>query len=123
MTTTSRTGTLPPTLDWVEAFPAAITVCDREGTILSMNARSRATFAKAGGEALLGSSLFDCHPAAASEKIRELLSSAESNAYTIEKDGVRKLIFQAPWFLDGECAGLVELSLVLPPTMPHHVRG
>jgi hypothetical protein len=47
---------------WLEAFPAAITVTDETGTILYMNARSRETFAKDGGGALVGKSVFDCHP-------------------------------------------------------------
>jgi hypothetical protein len=42
--------------------------------------------------------------------------------YTIEKNGVRKLIFQAPWFQDGKYAGLVELALEIPAEMPHFVR-
>ena len=44
------------------------------------------------------------------------------NAYTIEKGGVKKLIYQAPWFEDGEYRGLVEVTLVLPDVLPHFVR-
>jgi len=44
------------------------------------------------------------------------------NAYTIEKRGVRKLIYQAPWFRDGIVQGLVELSLEIPDAMPHFIR-
>ena len=55
--------------------------------------------------------------------IRHLLETGKANAYTIEKKGVRKLIYQEAWFLDGEVAGLVEMSLELPPEMPHHVRS
>jgi len=46
---------------WIEEFPAAITVTDTLGTILAMNGRARETFAKEGGGALIGYSVFDCH--------------------------------------------------------------
>jgi hypothetical protein len=52
-----------------------------------------------------------------------MLSQGETNAYTIEKRGVRKLIYQTPWYENGEVAGLVEYSIVLPENMPHKVRG
>ena len=44
------------------------------------------------------------------------------NIYTVEKEGVKKLIFQTPWY-DGEAyAGFMELSIVLPEAMPNRVR-
>lgn len=110
------------TSDWTREFPAAITVCDREGVVLAMNDRSAATFQKNGGASLVGRNLFDCHPEAARAKIRELLSTGGTNAYTIEKGGVRKLIYQAPWYEQGQLMGLVELSLPIPQEMPHFVR-
>ena len=54
--------------------------------------------------------------------IRQFLQTGESNVYTIEKAGVKKLIHQSPWYKDGKIAGLVELSLELPAEMPHYVR-
>lgn len=65
----------------------------------------------------------DCHPEPARSKLRGLLESGGSNVYTIEKGGVRKLIYQAPWSSGGERRGMVELSLELPAEMAHHVRG
>ena len=115
--------TSAPLPDWVESAPLAITVCDRVGVIVAMNARSDATFAGDGGRAaLLGASLLDCHPEPARGKLEALLASPAVNAYTIEKRGVRKLIYQAPWFRDGVFEGLVELSLEIPDAMPHFVR-
>jgi len=108
---------------WVEGFPGAITVCDMKGTILEMNARSKETFAKYGGGELVGKSLMDCHPPAARARIEAMMASGETNAYTIEKDGVRKLIYQAPWFQDGKCMGLVEISLEIPKDIPHFKRS
>ena len=111
------------TPDWVHDFPAAITVCDRAGTILSLNARAAATFAADGGATLVGTNALDCHPQPARDRVAALLASGERNVYTIEKQGVRKLIYQSPWYRDGACAGFVELSLELPAELPHFVRG
>jgi len=33
------------------------------------------------------------------------------------------LIYQSPWYQNGEFAGLVEISLEIPEQMPHFVRG
>ena len=44
------------------------------------------------------------------------------NAYTTEKGGVKRLVYQAPWYEDGEYRGLVEVALVLPDVLPHFVR-
>ena len=97
----------------------AITVCDREGVIVFMNEQAALTFAAGGGKALLGKRLWDCHPEAAREKIRRLMAANASNSYTIEKNGVKKLIHQAPWHENGELAGLVEFSMVIPQALPH----
>ena len=107
---------------WAESLPLAITVCDRAGVVVAMNARAAETFARDGGRGLVGRSLFSCHPERASAVIRRLLAEGGSNSYTIEKKGVKKLIHQAPWCEHGEVAGLVELSLVLPADLPHFVR-
>ena len=109
--------------NWVAEFPAAITVCDKDGTIVEMNDKSAATFADDGGANLIGKSLADCHPEPARTKVLDLLKSEKPNVYTIEKDGVRKLIYQSPWFINGTFGGFVELSLPSPSEMPHFVRG
>ena len=51
-----------------------------------------------------------------------MLATGESNAYTISKNGVRKMIYQTPWRRDGQIAGMVEISMVIPEEMPHYVR-
>jgi hypothetical protein len=107
---------------WVDGFPGAVTVCGMDGTILEMNDRAKETFAKYGGAALIGKDLRDCHPPAARARIDAMLATGEPNAYTIEKNGIRKLIYQVPWFIDGKRAGLVELSLEIPAEMPHFKR-
>jgi transcriptional regulator with PAS, ATPase and Fis domain len=108
---------------WLNGIEVAITVCDREGTIIYMNAQAERTFAADGGKALLGKKLWACHPGAANEKIRRLLAAGASNSYTIEKSGAKKLIQQTPWHENGELAGLVEFSLVIPQALPHFIRG
>jgi DUF438 domain-containing protein len=87
-----------------------------------MNAKSAETFQKSGGKALIGSSLLNCHPEPARTKVREMLVSGKKNVYTIEKHGIKKLIYQSPWYEDGQYRGFVELALELPGVMPHFVR-
>jgi hypothetical protein len=35
---------------------------------------------------------------------------------------VKKLIFQCPWYDEGEYAGYMELSMVLPENIPNRIR-
>jgi len=107
---------------WVQEFSAAVTVTDREGKILEMNAAAVKTFEKDGGARLIGSNVLDCHPEPAKAKLRTIMENRKPNVYTIEKAGVKKLIYQAPWYQDGEYAGVVELSVEIPFEMPHFVR-
>ncbi len=111
-----------PFTNWTDEFPGAITVCDPQGVILEMNARSALGFQAEGGRALIGKNLLDCHPEPARAKLLELMHSRQKNVYTIEKNGVWKLIYQTPWFEDGEYRGFIELSLEIPPEMPHFIR-
>jgi hypothetical protein len=108
---------------WVREAGMAVTVCDRQGVIVEMNERSRETFQKDGGRALIGTNLLDCHPEPSRSMVARMLETPQTNAYTIEKDGVWKFIHQSPWFVDGEFRGLVELSMVIPEELPHFVRG
>ena len=108
---------------WIKEFPAAVTVCDTEGIILEMNDRSAKTFEKDGGLKLIGSNVLDCHPEPARTKTERLLAAREKNVYTIEKNGVKKLIYQSPWYRNGEYAGFVELSLEIPSELPHFIRS
>jgi hypothetical protein len=89
-----------------------------------MNKKSIQAFQKDGGEALLGKDLSSCHPAAAQSKLNQLLENEMSNVYTIEKGGVKKLIYQAPWYRsDGKFGGLAEFSLEITQEMQHFARG
>jgi len=108
---------------WVKELKVAITVCDRAGVALEMNDRAAETHAEDGGRALIGKSLLDCHPERARAVFEKLLETGALNVYTIEKNGVKKLIYQAPWTVDGEFRGIVELSLPIPFEVPHFVRS
>jgi hypothetical protein len=108
--------------DWIEQLPVAVTVTEADGTITAMNARSRDTFAADGGGALVGRSVFACHPEPAQAKTRALYESGQPNHYTISKNGQRKIIHQLPWFRDGLFAGFVEISIPIPDDLPHFDR-
>ena len=107
---------------WVEEFPGAVTVCDTEGRIVEMNGRSLEVFAADGGAKLIGTDVLDCHPEPSRTKLKKMMDERRTNVYTIQKNGKKKLIYQAPWFKDGIYAGFVELSLEIPSDMPHFNR-
>lgn len=108
-------------MNWTKELPFAITVCDKDGNILEMNDKSRKTFEKWGTD-LIGANLLQCHPEPAKSKLVAMLETPKINAYTIEKNGIKKLIYQSPWY-DGEVfMGFVELSLEIPFEMSNFVR-
>jgi transcriptional regulator with PAS, ATPase and Fis domain len=106
---------------WDE-FPSAVTICDTEATVVYMNNKAATTFEKWGGKELLGKSLHGCHNPKSIEKINEILATGEPNSYTISKNGQKKIIHQSPWYLNGEIAGIVEISIVIPEEMMHFER-
>ena len=110
-------------LDWIKEFPVAVTVCDSEGIILEMNDKAAQNYESDGGRKLIGSNMLACHPDKARQKVKEMLATRKANVYTIEKDGIKKLIYQNPWHKDGQYAGFVELALEIPFEMPHFVRS
>lgn len=109
--------------EWIKEFPAAVTVCDKEGILLEMNDRAAKTFESDGGRKLIGSNMLDCHPEPSRTKTELLLAAREKNVYTIKKNGVKKLIYQSPWYKNGQYAGFVELSLEIPFELPHFIRS
>ncbi len=108
---------------WVKEFSGSITVCGPDGIILEMNDKSRQAYQADGGEKLIGTNMLDCHPEPARAKLQQLMDTQTVNVYTIEKNGVKKLIYQTPWYQDGQYAGFVELALEIPAEMPHFIRG
>ena len=121
---------LPPMPDgstlesaWIREFQGGVTVCDADGIIIEMNDRSAKIFEDEGGRALIGKNMFDCHPEPALTELKRLVETRQSNVYTIEKNGLKKLIYQSPWYQNGAYAGFIELSLEIPFELPHFVRG
>lgn len=108
--------------DYFEKADVAVTVCAKDGTILDMNEKSRKTFLKPGREQLIGKNVLDCHPEPTRSLLSDMLENPRTNVYTIEKEGLRKLIFQCPWYEGDEYAGFMELSMVLPEDIPHRIR-
>lgn len=71
---------------------------------------------------LIGSNLMDCHSERSVAIIKELLATGGVNCYTIDKKGVKKMIYQTAWRDNGSVAGLVEISMEIPEEMPHYIR-
>ncbi|MBM4403521.1 MAG: PAS domain-containing protein [Candidatus Cloacimonetes bacterium] len=109
--------------EWIKSIPFAITVCDKDAIITEMNDKAGESFATDGGLTLIGKKLFDCHSPRSCEIIRHMLATGDANIYTISKAGKRKLIVQQPYRIDGEVAGVVEMSIELPADIPHYERG
>jgi transcriptional regulator with PAS, ATPase and Fis domain len=109
--------------NWMEEFNAAITVVDSAFDVIYMNSKAAATFEKWGGRELIGKSLSNCHQERSMSIMRRIIETGTPNSYTIEKNGIKKMVFQAPWEKDGAIAGLVEISFEIPWDMEHFVRS
>ncbi len=109
-------------VDWAEEFNGSITVCDLQGIIIYMNKRAILGFQKYGGAKLLGTNLIDCHPEPSKSKVKQMLLEPFENMYTTEKDGQKTMILQTPWKVKDKIKGIVEISFVLAPEMPHFKR-
>ena len=108
--------------DWAEAMACSVTVADKDCVITYMNRRAREQYKKHGN--LVGKNLLDCHNERSRGIIRRILETGGTNSYTIEKNGVRKMIYQtACTGADGQVEGIVEVSMVIPGELPHYVRG
>ena len=108
--------------DYFEGADIAVTIRAKDGTILDMNEKSKKTFLKPGREKLIGENVLDCHPEPARSLLDDMLHHPRTNIYTVEKEGLKKLIFQTPWYDGKEYAGFMELSIVLPVDIPNRVR-
>ena len=51
-----------------------------------------------------------------------MLANPRTNIYTVEKEGLKKMIVQTPWYDGDAYAGYMELSIVLPKEIPNRVR-
>lgn len=109
-------------MDYFKEVNFAVTICDKEGRIVEMNDKSRNTFLKPGSAELVGKNVLDCHPEPSHSLLVDMLQNPRTNVYSIEKNGVKKLIYQTPWYQDGEYMGFMELSMEIPFEMRHLIR-
>lgn len=107
---------------WVDEFKGAVTVCDTRGVILEMNEAAANAFVKSGGKSLIGSNVLDCHPEPARAKLENIMAEQRVNVYTTEKNGKKRLIFQSPWYENGEYQGFVEIGVDVPTEIPNFIR-
>lgn len=107
-------------IDFLKEIDVAITVCDKDFTIVYMNNKAKKTFEKYGD--CIGKNLLNCHNDNSKKMLKKMMELGEKNTYTILKEGIKKIIHQTPWYKDGEVAGLIELSIEIPEEMKHHDR-
>ena len=107
-------------LEYFNEVPYSVTICDKDGKILYMN--EMAVNVLSHGQQIIGNNLLDCHPEPARSLLADMLENPRTNVYTVEKEGVKKLIFQTPWYDGDNYAGFMELSMVLPAVIPNRVR-
>jgi len=103
-------------------IPVAITVTDLNGDIVYMNNKSEKVFENYGGKELIGKNIFNYHNSNSQNQITEMLKNNTTNVYTIEKNGIKKIIFQSPWTVNNTVKGMVELSYEIPFEMKHFKR-
>ncbi|HJA99379.1 MAG TPA: PAS sensor protein [Candidatus Alistipes avicola] len=105
--------------NWAEDTNCAITACDTEGVVIFMNKQSILV----NGD-MRGKNMLPCHNERSRGIIDRLIKEGGTNAYTIDKKGVRKMIYQTAWrHEDGTVGGLLEISMPIPAEMPHYIRG
>ena len=111
-------------MDWIKDLPVAVVICDRKGVLTYLNDAAAAMYAPFGGYALLGKSVMDgCHKQQASnDKMNEIMETRKPHTYSIERNGVKRLIHQMPHIINGEVIGIVELAIIVPFEIPHFVR-
>ncbi len=107
---------------WVEEFAGSVVVCAPDGIILEMNEQAIRAYQKSGTAELIGSNLLNCHPEPSRSKLILLMKERKPNTYTIEKKGVKKLIYQTPWYVKDEYRGFVEIVFDIPTSIPHFIR-
>lgn len=103
--------------DFFKETNVSITVSDTEGNVVYMNDKAKSVFSD-----MVGKNMMGCHKASSQETIKRLINYKETNVYTIQKGDVKKMIYQTPWYVDGEIKGLIEYSITLPNDIPHYVR-
>lgn len=104
--------------DYFNTIAGSITVSDLQGRVVYMNDKAKEVFGNKVGVSMMG-----CHNDNSKQIIERLIAEKQTHSYTIEKGDVKKIIYQTPWYKDGEIAGLIEFSFVIPHEMPHYIRA
>lgn len=107
-------------MNWEKYFSSSVIVCDKELNIVFLNEKAKLLFNER--DSAVGRNLLDCHNEESNKKIREIRETLKPNIYTIEKAGIKKLIYQSPLIKNKEFSGIVELSLEIPDAIPHFKR-
>lgn len=97
---------------------AAITICDNDFKIVYMNNKSKEVFKNS----KIGDTILDCHNSKSIEIMNNIKVTKKPNIYSIEKKGIKKIIYQTPWIVNNQVKGLIEFSLIVPKNMPHYKR-
>lgn len=108
--------------NWIKEFTGAVTLCDDKGIIIYMNDKAIKTFENDGGSKLIGSDILGCHPEPSKTTLKKLIRERRVNVYTVEKNGLKKLIYQSPVYDNGVYSGFIELSLEIPFELPNFIR-
>lgn len=109
-------------MDWENYFNGSVIVCDKELNIIYLNEKAKMLFEEEERNNAVGRNLLDCHNEESNKKILEIKATLKPNIYTIEKAGIKKIIYQSPLIKDKEFNGIVELSLEIPDAIPHFIR-
>ncbi len=105
-------------IDWAKTMDAAVCVCDLKGIVTYMNDKGKVDY----GSDLTGKEILACHPEPAKSKFKALLESGKEDIYSIEKNGIKKVVCHLPIMENGVCSGYAEIVKQLPGTVPHFVR-
>jgi transcriptional regulator with PAS, ATPase and Fis domain len=106
----------------IDQLDCSVMLCDTKGILVYMNEKCAEQYRDRGGRKMIGKDILECHPEPARSKLMELLATEQENIYTIEKNGVKKIIIQKPWRENGVFKGMAEFSIILPEGMPHFIR-
>ena len=105
-------------IDWAKELDAAVCVCDLKGIVTYMNKKGVIAY----GSDLTGKEIYSCHPAPALEKFKNLMASGKENIYSIEKNGIKKMVYQLPLVENGKCVAYAEIVKEIPKEVPHYIR-
>jgi len=100
--------------DLLNSFKDAIVFVDTSHTIFFMNSAAKQQYKK--GEALVGTSIFDCHNKVSNEKIFEIFEKMEKNGITeecITDEKNKRIYMRAVRRQDGTLLGYYERYVYL----------